>query len=200
MSEPRVHLFMDYQNVHLSVGEAFAPPGTPAHTTLIHPGRFGDALMAARAAKGRTGTLERIHVYRGQPSSTHEPDPAAWNKAQSAEWSRDPRVAMFNRPLRYPRDWPNNRAREKGVDVKLAIDFVRAGIEKSADVLILASRDTDLMPAIETVMDIGGSTVEICTWVGCSRLRLGRDYSAHHLWCTYLDGASYVASKDPKKY
>jgi hypothetical protein len=28
VAEPRVQIFMDYQNVHLSVAEAFAPPGT----------------------------------------------------------------------------------------------------------------------------------------------------------------------------
>ncbi|QZN86866.1 NYN domain-containing protein [Cellulomonas sp. C5510] len=191
---------MDYQNVHLSVGEAFAPPGTPPHTTLIHPGRFGDALMGRRAAKGLGGTLEQIHVYRGQPSSDREVEQAARNKAQSAEWSRDPRVRMYNRPLRYPRDWPRTRAREKGVDVRLAIDFVRAAIDKSADVLILASRDTDLMPAIETALDLGHARVEVFTWQGCSRLRLGREYSARALWCTFMQGSDYVASKDPKQY
>lgn len=196
----RVELFVDYQNVHLTIGEVFAPPGTPPHTTLVHPGRFGDALMACRAAKGRYGTLEEIHVYRGQPSAQHEPAANAWNKAQAAEWSRDARVRVHSRPLRYPRSWPAQKAREKGVDVMLAIGFVRAAIERRADVLVLASRDTDLIPAIETAIDLGGVEIEVATWQGASRLRLGRDYSAHGLWCTHMDGAAYVASKDPRHY
>lgn len=199
MSE-RVWLYMDYQNVHLSVGEAFAPPGTPPYKTLIHPGKFGDALMARRAASGRQGNLESIHVYRGQPSSDREVDQAARNKAQSAEWSRDPRVTMYNRPLRYPRDWPNSRAREKGVDVKLALDFVRAAIDGEVDVLILASRDTDLVPALEAASDLGRVTLEICTWQGCSRVRFSGSYSSRSLWCTYLKGTDYVAAKDPRQY
>ena len=197
----RVWLYVDYQNVHLSVREAFAPPGTPHHTTLIHPGKYGDALMARRDAAGRPkGDLEQIHVYRGQPSSTHEVAAAGRNKAQSAEWARDSRVTMYNRPLRYPRDWPTFPAREKGVDVKLAIDFVRAAIDGEVDRLILASRDTDLVPALEAASDLGRVEVEVVTWSGCSRVRFGGSYSSRSLWCTYLDGTDYLASKDPRQY
>jgi hypothetical protein len=46
-------------------------------------------------------------------------------------------------PPSLPYRWPNVPAREKGVDVMLAVYFVRAAIEKQADILILASRDTD---------------------------------------------------------
>ncbi|MGL5823574.1 MAG: NYN domain-containing protein, partial [Nocardioides sp.] len=151
--EQRVWLYIDYQNVHLSVRETFAPPGTPHHRTLIHPGNYGDALMARRKAKGRIGALEKIQVYRGQPSSDREPGMASRNKAQHAEWARDPRVTVHSRPLRYPRHWPDDPAREKGVDVRLALDFVRAAVDRSADVLILASRDTDLVPALESASD-----------------------------------------------
>jgi len=192
-----IRLYMDYQNVHLSVGEAFAPPGTPAFTTLIHPAKFADTLVARRASNGRKGRIEEVHVYRGQPSMQHEPEMASRNKAQAAEWSRDRRVTMHTRPLRYPRDWPNNKAKEKGVDVMLACDFVRAAIEYSADVLILASRDTDMVPALEMARELGSCTVEIATWQNCSRLRFP-DRSS--LWCSYMSGADYLASKDPRQY
>jgi uncharacterized LabA/DUF88 family protein len=195
-----VWLFIDYQNVHLSVVEAFAPPGTPHHTTLIHPGKYGDALMACRARKGRGGTLEQIFVYRGQPSSDREPTSASRNKAQTAEWARDPRVTVYNRPLRYPRNWPSDRAREKGVDVKLALDFARAAVDKSADVLILASRDTDLIPALESASDLGTADLEVVTWQNCSRIRFGGSYSARPLWCNFMQGTDYMASKDPRQY
>lgn len=129
-SEPRVHLFIDYQNVHLSVLEAFAPPGTPAQKVLIHPGAFGDQVMAERAARRRRGVLTEIHVYRGRPSPTRDPTLTSITDAQAAHWTRDPRVKMHRRPLRYPSDWPRQRAREKGVDVMLACDFVRHALER----------------------------------------------------------------------
>lgn len=191
-----VRIFVDYQNVHLSVAEAFAPPGTPPHTTLVHPARFADALMARRVLAGRGGTVDEIHVYRGQPNAKHQPDMTSRNKAQAAEWSRDRRVKMHTRPLRYPRNWPTDKAREKGVDVMLACEFVRCALEGAADTLIMASRDTDLVPALEMARDLGKSNIEVTTWQNCSRLR----FASEPLWCTFMQGPDYVASKDPRQY
>jgi uncharacterized LabA/DUF88 family protein len=84
----------------------------------------------------------------------------------------------------------------KGVDVMLAVHFVRAAIESQADTLILASRDTDLLPALEMAVEFGKAQVETCMWENCSRLRLPK----HQLWSTYLTGADYLASKDKRQY
>ena len=192
----KIHLFVDYQNVHLSIAEAFAPPGTPHHTTLIHPGKFGDALMARRARFGRRGELYKISVFRGQPSSNREVEAAARNKAQSAEWSRDARVEVHNRVLRYPKQWPDQKAKEKGVDVALAIALVRCALSQECGTIVLASRDTDLVPALEMAVELGSSQVEVTHWQGTSRLRL----PGTSMWCTTMTGADYLASKDPREY
>jgi len=194
---PRVQIFMDYQNVHLSVAEAFAPPGTPPSKTTLHPGQFGDAVMNARLRSQRAGVLTAVHVFRGQASSDRERTLAAITKAQAANWRRDGRVTMHTRPLRYPPKWPDLPAREKGVDVMLAVHFVRAAIEGWADTLILASRDTDLVPAVEMAVAFGKAQIETCMWENCSRLRLG---GGRNLWCTYLTGSDYLASKDKRQY
>jgi hypothetical protein len=68
----------------------------------------------------------------------------------------------------------------------LRIYFVRAAIEAHADTLILASRDTDLLPAVEMAVDFGKVQVE--TVRGKNALRLGGGRS---LWCTYLSGSDY---------
>ncbi|WP_163376407.1 NYN domain-containing protein [Dietzia sp. Alg238-R159] len=204
---PSVHFFIDYQNLHLSVREAFNPPqGTPPDTYLIHPARFAEEVMKVRreVLPGlRTNAwpaaaeeeLTEIHVYRGQPDSTRQKMPASKNKAQAAEWTRDRRVTVHSRALRYPRDWPEERAREKGVDVMLACHFVRHAIEKRADTLILASRDTDLLPALEMARELG-VRVETAMWKDASRLRLKGD----PLWSTLLDIRGYLASKDTRQY
>jgi uncharacterized LabA/DUF88 family protein len=196
MTASQVEIFIDYQNLHLSAGEAFAPPGTPAHTMLIHPAKFADVLMQRRASYSRTGQIQAIHVYRGQPSSAKESHAAARNKAQAAHWSRDRRVTMHTRTLRYPRNWPQDKAKEKGVDVKLACDFVRCALINRADTLILVSRDTDLVPALEMARDFARVDIEVAMWQGCSRLRLPKT----QLWCTQLDGVDYLNSKDHKQY
>jgi uncharacterized LabA/DUF88 family protein len=151
--------------------------------------------MKRRVEAGRVGDLDEIHVYRGQPSSAHQPNSAARNKAQAAEWTRDRRVTMHSRPLRYPWNWPVDKAREKGVDVMLACDLIECALDRRAGTLIVASRDTDLLPALEMAVK-RGANVEVVTWKGCSRLRLPSGL----LWCTYLNGADYLASKDPRQY
>lgn len=53
------------------------------------------------------------------------------------------RVKVIRRNLKYPRDWPDTPAREKGVDVALAVDFVRMSMLKECDIAILFSVDAD---------------------------------------------------------
>jgi len=47
------------------------------------------------------------------------------------------------------------------VDVKLAVDATRAASEDRIDTLVIASRDTDFKPAMETAADRGCRTVAI---------------------------------------
>jgi uncharacterized LabA/DUF88 family protein len=49
----------------------------------------------------------------------------------------------------------DHEIREKGVDVKIAIDIVIDGIEDKYDTAIIVSSDTDLIPAIKHVQSKG---------------------------------------------
>ncbi len=49
----------------------------------------------------------------------------------------------------------DHQIREKGVDVKIAIDLVIDGIENKYDTAIIVSSDTDLIPAIKYVQSKG---------------------------------------------
>lgn len=190
------HLFIDYQNLHLSAHECFAA-SMPIHHSLIHPGLFADEVQRVRNTLVHTPvTIEKVHVYRGQPSSEREVEAAGRNKAQRAAWEKDRRVKVHSRSLRYPHDWPDTPSREKGVDVMLAVTMVRASIEKWADVLILASRDTDLLPALEVARDVDHSIVEVAGWRPKSRLQIPRS----RMWATGLDVGEYEACRDTRQY
>ncbi|MFL6078039.1 MAG: NYN domain-containing protein [Mycobacteriales bacterium] len=197
MTGPRVHLFIDYQNVHLSAHERFAPLGTPFQQTQIHPALFADVVAARRTLAGLSGEPAEIHVFRGLPSPRKQPRIAAVAQAQAVEWSQDERVRMNLRALRYPRDWPRTPAQEKGVDVWLVCEFFEHAVEQRADVLILASCDSDLLPVLEKVRTRGKVRIEVVTWDKCSRLRFTDGAS---LWCTYLDAADFARSIDPRQY
>ncbi len=49
----------------------------------------------------------------------------------------------------------DHKIREKGVDVKIAIDIVMDGIENKYDTAIVVSSDTDLIPAIKYIQSKG---------------------------------------------
>jgi uncharacterized LabA/DUF88 family protein len=49
----------------------------------------------------------------------------------------------------------DNKIREKGVDVQMAIDLVIGAVENQYDTAIIASSDTDLIPAIKYIKSKG---------------------------------------------
>lgn len=190
----RVAVFIDYQNVHFTALELFHPFGTPHALGHVDPLALGRLLVTKRR---RPSELVAARVYRGRPVPDHQPGAAAANDRQAAAWDRDPIVTVVRRPLRYPHDWPDTPAREKGVDVALAIDFVRLSLAREHDVAILVSRDTDLLPALETVVDLRAAHVEVATWSGSNRLR----FPDQNLpWCHYLSEADYRSVEDATDY
>jgi uncharacterized LabA/DUF88 family protein len=193
---PRVAIFIDYQNVHLSAAHRFRSADEARRLSHIDPVRLADLVLARRRTDG---VLTDIRVYRGRPSPDHQPAAAGASDRQAAGWVRDPRLTLVRRQLRYPKDWPVAPAQEKGIDVALAVDFVRLAGEGAFDVGVLFSRDTDLVPALEAARDLrgGGVHVEVATWRGLSRLRFP---GSQLPWCHYLDVADYEACRDRTDY
>ncbi len=159
----RVAVFLDYQNVHLVAAELFAPYGTPAHETIVHPLRVAERVVSKRRGDNE---LVAVRIYRGRPNPAHQPTNAAASDAQAAAWQRDRRVKVIRRNLKYPRDWPDTPAREKGVDVALAVDFVRMSMLKECDVAIVFSVDADIFPALEVAFHDTEPNTEIAAWSG----------------------------------
>jgi NYN domain len=111
-------------------------------------------------------------------------------------------VTVVQRPLRYPKAWPTEKAQEKGVDVALAVDFVMLAVPRAYDVGILVSTDTDLIPALEAVVGLGGNRgprAEVASWTSsraAPRLRV----PGARLWCHYLRVEDYLGMLDPTDY
>ena len=88
------------------------------------------------------------------------------------------------------------------VDVVLAVDFVVMAVTRTYDVGILVSTDTDLVPALEAVVGLGGNRgprAEVAAWTssrGAPRLRV----SQVRLWCHYLRVDDYRGMVDPTDY
>ncbi len=77
---------------------------------------------------------------------------------------------MIRRQLNY-RNWPEQAPQEKGIDVQIAVDLIHAAFTQTYDALVLFSSDTDLLPALETVVRLKIGHVEVACWSGCKPLR-----------------------------
>jgi hypothetical protein len=208
----RAVVVVDYQNVHLTAHGLFAvSKQLSRHESLVDPLNFANQLIRARNNAQRPGmdhaSLERVLVYRGQPSSVHDPKPYARNLAQKAKWERDPRVSVTLRPLKYQymrdgdgrviTDRLGNKIvtgkDEKGVDVLCALAVVREAQREDIDLVILASHDSDLEPALDEAIALGTAKIETFCWYDCTRPNRIRQLrpSSRTVWNTRLGEAEF---------
>lgn len=180
----RVAVYIDWQNVYKAARSAFGLEDMPNEFGNFSP--YGLAvLLAAGNGRGDTGELVRLEIHRGLPNSSRDPVGYGANRKQSAAWMRENPEVVFPRlrPLRYPRD-PTEPPVEKGVDVQLALAAVEHIISSVCDVAIVFSHDSDLLPAIETLVRLRGpACVETAAWSSdrfSSRLRSGGTRAVFH--------------------
>ena len=194
VNPPRVMVFLDYQNFHLTAHGQFQRPGVSLARTHLDPVKLAELLVSRRNTGGQ---LVGVRIYRGDPDRRRQPRAHAATDRQASAWGRNQVVTVIRRPLRYPSGWPQVPPQEKGIDVALAVDFVRLAVERAYDVGILASLDSDFLPAIETVVDLKLARVEVASWITTFRLRLpGRNLP----WCHHLDRDDYRAVLDGTDY
>lgn len=162
----RVIVFIDGQNMYRGARRAFfrdndrTAPSAPNICGQFHPRALAE-LLVARRSSGRDGRgLAQVRIYRGQPDGYIDRIGHAASERQVQVW-RESGVEVFQRPLQYLSGRP---PQEKGIDVAIAVDLVRLAHDDSFDVAIVCSTDSDIAPAIETVIDEVGKTVEVAGW------------------------------------
>lgn len=192
----RLAVIIDYQNIHLTARDTFAPHGTPAHETLVHPVKVAEELTARwnELNPDEQAELATVHAFRGAPSNKQQPELYRATQRQKSEWTRDRRLQLVYRTLRYT-NRPNVPPREKGVDVLVALNLVKLAASGDYDVVVLAAHDTDLEPALEMALADGGATVATGGWLGCKVL--ARNLKLRHL---VLDGAAFIRTRDRRQY
>lgn len=195
----RVVVFLDYQNVYMGAREAFFSLGSPHVDGQVDPWLLG-RLLTARGLGERA--LQQVRIYRGRPDAGRDPRGYAAASRQCDTWRRQLGTKVFTRTLRYPFDWPHEKAREKGVDVALAVDFVAMAVRDEYDVGILMSVDTDLKPALEFVCDLSGvrPRCEVAAWSAPAGHSRRLSVSGHKVWCHWLGEADHRSVADPTDY
>jgi uncharacterized LabA/DUF88 family protein len=197
----RLVLFIDAQNVYRTARDCFAPGSGPAHVRgQVDPIAVAN-LICSRPPAGTTRALSEVRMYTGRPDSTKQSKAYAAHMRQCAAWERAG-VTVVPRTLQYPFNWPNERAREKGIDVQLAVDYVAGAVDGRYDIGVIFSTDTDLRPALEFVARrFGGAPrAESAAWTapGANKAIFAAD--PKRTWCHYLSATDYAAVHDPTAY
>lgn len=196
----RVGVFIDWQNAYHCAREAFGWEQWDHQYGTFSPYALAKVL-ASRNKRGASGVVSRVEIHRGLPGATRDPKGHAAVRRQSAAWMKENQEVVIPRlrPLRYPRNWPDEPEGEKGIDVQLALGIIEAVLRDHCEVAILFSNDTDLLPVVETVARIAGtSRIETASWHGhdaSPRLRT-RLRVVHHS----LDEAIFRSVEDLADY
>lgn len=225
----RAVVVIDYQNVHLTAWEVFNRAGQ-RHESLIHPRRFADAALQVRNQRQREGyphaVLERVVAFRGLPHVDYDWEQNRRCLDQAAQWRADGAdvelrdlkykhvLGADGRPIRniHGKKEAKGPGKEKGIDVLCALTCLREALRPEVDVVMLASRDTDLVPTLDTVVDMGRehsgiARIETLSWFNRNAVREGnhaggslRPSGGRRVWNTNLDRRCYEASLDRRDY
>lgn len=221
----RATVVLDYQNVHLTARDVFRPDA-PTHHSVIDPVLFGRQAVEERNERQREGhrhaRCSRVLVYRGLPHPDHDPDQNAVCMAQAKEWKAGGAIVEL-RDLKYSfskgadgraitdvygKKVPVGKGKEKGIDVLCALACVREAGRDDTDIVILASRDTDLVPALDEVYDLAGANpeqfarIETVSWYKKDGPMFGnlRPSGGRRIWNTNLGEKRFEASLDRREY
>ena len=193
----RLVLFVDAQNVYMGARDAFFTPSAPSTDGQVDPSAIAELIARRQAAAGYPCSVRQVRVYSGFHTPEGNPTAYAAYRSQSAGW-KSRGCEVIGRPLRYPRV-AGESPQEKGIDVALAIDFVRLALDNVFDVGVLFSTDTDLLPALEFVRDKYGTAVHVTTAAWDSDTS-PRPLRMPGMWCHKLTLEDYRAVHDPTHY
>lgn len=199
----RVAVFVDYQNFYKGARSAFGWKHHHYTYGQVYPRHLALRLVDRRRDADPKRQLQYVKVFRGEPLTDYDPKGQAACQRQVEYWNNQAAVEAFTRPLKYyPKGMNAGKRlyepREKGIDVLLGLSMVMGAMRNEYDVAVLCSRDTDLVPAVEAVLDLG-KQCEVAAWnskASNSRLWIpGRS-----VWAHFLRERDYRIVCDPTDY
>jgi uncharacterized LabA/DUF88 family protein len=154
MQEPlkkRVVSFFDCQNLFKSAAELWS---------YSFPNFDPLKLSRRLTAKQKDWHLVGMRLYTGIHDAKINPAwHGFWTKKLFSVKKIYPQAFIFTAPLRYDK---NGAPREKGVDVRIALDLIRLARKNEFDVAMLFSQDNDFSEAANEIRAIAK---EYCRWI-----------------------------------
>jgi uncharacterized LabA/DUF88 family protein len=136
----RAAVFIDGQNLYHRCRDHFAWP-------WVHPHKLAQALLDEdlRTGESSSRVLACVRYYTGIHDLARRPEPHRLMVRRLQAYTADG-VTAIAIPLRYD---GKGAGREKGVDVRIALDMVRFGRKGLFDVAVVVSEDSDLDEAVK---------------------------------------------------
>jgi len=196
----RAVAFFDGQNLFHAAREAFG---------YEYP-NYSPLPLATRICDSKGWSLQEVRFYTGVPSASDSP---FWNRFWSAKLGTmgHQGIVVFSRPLRYRNRVIKLRGgnslsqlvgEEKGIDVRIALDVIRAVRKGSLDVALIFSQDQDFSEVADEVRIIAaeqGRWVKIATAFPISPTSRNCRGINKTDWIR-IQRADYDACIDPKDY
>jgi len=151
-TKKRAVAFVGGQDLFHAVKESFG---------YFHP-NYDVKLLVEKICANQGWIIEGINFYTGVPD--HQDDAlwnTFWNKKLANMGKKD--IKVFARPLRYRNETvklPDGKTytvlvgREKGIDVRIALDVIAFALDGAYDVALVFSQDQDLMEVADEVRKI----------------------------------------------
>lgn len=196
----RIIAFIDGQNLFHASKESFG---------YSFP-NYDIKALVTKICQSRGFQLERIHFYTGIPDAA---DNEYWNHFWTAKLAVMGKhgIKVFSRPLRYRNETiklPDGKThtflvgQEKGVDIRIALDIVRAIRLNECDVAIVFSQDQDLSEVADEIRTIArehGRWIRIASAFPFSPTTRNKRGINSTDWIR-IDRATYDACLDPHDY
>jgi len=154
--------------------------------------------LALSVCASRGWTLVRVRFYTGIPDLHLDPNRHNFWSKKLAALGRLPDVQVYSRPLAYQ----GTMGREKGIDVRLALDALHDAHQNEFDIALIFSQDQDLSEV--------GTLIRQVSALQNRWLKIASAYPSNPLagynrginktdWCP-IDKATYDACIDPRDY
>ena len=192
--QARTIVLIDGQNLYHLARKAWASGTNSPYT---YPSYDVEKLADALVTRIPGRSLEEIRFYTGVPNQRSGPRQLFWHKF----WSNKIRY-LRSRGVYVYRGRVNTGGQEKGVDVSLALDLVRATYDQLYEAAIIVSQDSDFGPAVGLAKEIARAQGRWLTFE--SAFPFGpRSHSPRGVPGTkwnHIDQTTYDNCLDPRDY
>ena len=190
----RTIVFVDGQNLYHLARNAWAS-GTPS--PYAWPSYDVEKLAHTLISKTPGRSLREIRFYTGVPDPAVGSSQLFWH----GFWSNKIRY-LRSRGVYVYRGRVNAGGQEKGVDVSLALDLVRATYAQQYEVAIIVSQDWDFGPAVRLAKEIAKEQHRWLTFESCFPVGPGSHSRRGVPVTTWIpiDQATDDSCRDPRDY